>query len=88
MPKNVPVHPDDQMLLGVQWKGQVYVHSALPFGMRSAPKTFSALADGLSWAFQKEGIVHTVHYLDDFLFIGAPGSPQCAASMSKTMQPQ
>ena len=58
--RNVPIHPDDCMLLGVQWKEQVYVDSALPFGLRSAPKIFTALADGLSWAFQKEGIVHTI----------------------------
>ena len=84
--RNVPVHPDDRMLLRVQWKGQVYVDSALPFGLHSAPKIFTALVDGLSWAFQKEGIVHTIHYLDDFLFIGAPGSPQCAASLSKALE--
>ena len=48
--------PDDEVLLGVQWKGQIYVDSALPFGLHSAPKIFTALADTLLWAFQKEGL--------------------------------
>ena len=47
----VPVHPDDIGLLGVQ--GQVLVDTALPFSLRSAPKIFTALADGLMWVMQK-----------------------------------
>ena len=44
----VPVHPEDRQLLGMEWKGQWYVDAALPFGLRSAPKVFTALADGWS----------------------------------------
>jgi hypothetical protein len=32
--RNVPVHPADRHLLGMQWKGGVYVDTALPFGLR------------------------------------------------------
>ena len=28
----IPVHPDDQSLPGVQWKGAVYIDKVLPFG--------------------------------------------------------
>ena len=38
----VPVHPDDRLLLGMRWKGEVFVDSALPFGLRSAPKVFNS----------------------------------------------
>ena len=41
----VPVHPADYHLLGVAWRGNIYIDRALPFGLRSAPKIFSALAD-------------------------------------------
>ena len=41
----VPVHPVDRMLLGTQWRGELYVNSALPFSLRSAPKIFTAIAD-------------------------------------------
>ena len=43
--RNVPVHPDDRGLLGMLWDDQLYVDSTLPFGLRSAPKIFNALAD-------------------------------------------
>ena len=44
----IPVHPDDQSLLGVSWNGAIYIDKVLPFGLRSAPKIFSAVADAFS----------------------------------------
>ena len=63
----IPVHPHDQHLLAVQWEGQIFVDRALPFGLRSAPKIFSAVADMIAWALHQAGIKHLMHYLDDFL---------------------
>ena len=51
----IPVHPDDRPLLGMVWKGSLYVDTALPFGLRSSPKLFNALADGLSWILIANG---------------------------------
>ena len=45
--RNVPVHPDDRTLLGMSWKKEVFMDTTLPFGLRSAPLIFSALADAL-----------------------------------------
>ena len=45
--RNVPVHPDDRLLLGMKFKDTVYVDTTLPFGLRSAPKIFTAVADAL-----------------------------------------
>ena len=45
--RSIPVHPHDQQLLGVRWQDHCYVDRMLPFGFRSAPKIFSAVADGL-----------------------------------------
>ena len=67
----VPVHPQDQPLLGVQWNGCIYLDKMLPFGLRSAPKIFSAVADGLQWILSQKGITHLLHYLDDFVFVAA-----------------
>ena len=77
----VPVHPDDRPLLGMRWKGKLYMDSALPFGLRSAPKVFTAIADGLEWILQERGGCKSIHYLDDFLFMGSPGSAECRASL-------
>ena len=78
----VPVHPRDQLLLGIEWDGSVYVDQALPFGLRSAPKIFTAVADGLAWALECEGIVDSLHYLDDFLFCAPPSSPACLQALN------
>jgi hypothetical protein len=61
----VPVHPQDRHLLGMQWKDGVYVDAALPFGLRSAPKIFNALADAVEWIGREHGVSHLWHYLDD-----------------------
>ena len=65
----VPVHPDDHHLHGMCWCGAIYINTALPFRLCSAPKVFSAVADALLWAMHQNGVMHGLHYLDDFLFI-------------------
>ena len=50
--------------------------TALRFGLRSAPKIFNALADGLTWIMGHNGIEWAIHYLDDYLFLGGPSSQQ------------
>ena len=51
--RNVPVYPEDRLLLGMCWEGKVYVDTALPFGLRSAPLIFTALADALLWVMRQ-----------------------------------
>ena len=53
----------------------------LPFGLRSAPKIFNALADALEWKLGQEGIDHIFHYLDDFAVVGPPNSPVCLQAL-------
>ena len=65
----LPIHPHDQPLLGMQWEGITYTDLALPFGLRSAPKIFSAVADALQWILVQKGINNLLHYLDDFIFV-------------------
>ena len=79
--RRVPVHPDDQYLLGLEWQGVVYYDRALPFGLRSAPKIFTAVADALAWAMFARGVRNFLHYLDDFFFCAPPSSPACAQAM-------
>ena len=83
--RHVPVHPSDQHLLGIEWAGKVFVDRALPFGLRSAPKLFSAVADSLAWALQCEGVVNSIHYLNDFLFWGPPESTVCNSALQKAI---
>ena len=72
----VPIHPDDNHLLGISWNGAIYVDRALPFGLRTAPKIFTAVANALAWALHSRGVRFVLHYLDEFLIIEAPNSPK------------
>lgn len=60
----------------MEWKGYVYVDPMLPFGLRSAPKIFNVVADALEWYLHWKGIRHIFHYLDDFIVVGPPSSPE------------
>ena len=77
----LPVHPDDCGLLGMRWEGMLFVDAALPFGLRSAPKIFTAVADALEWIVEQEGVCSIMHYLDDFLLVGTPDGQDCAMSL-------
>ena len=65
----LPILLEDQLLLGISWKNSIYIDKALLFGLRSAPKIFSAVADAIQWILLKKGIVNNLHYLDDFIFV-------------------
>ena len=55
----IPIHPHDHHLLGIRWQDQVYVDRSLPFGLRSAPKIFTAFADAVTWAIHQRGVPRT-----------------------------
>ena len=82
----VPVNPQDRSLLGMRWRGETFIDCTLPFGLHSAPKIFSALADGLLWMIHDEGFALSLHYLDDFLFVGPPNSPYCQQALSTALK--
>lgn len=42
---------------------------------------FTALVDGLEWILWARGSCEVIHYLDDYLFIGNPGSGECSKSL-------
>ena len=73
----IPVHPADRHLLAMSWKGSLYIDMCLPFGLRSAPRLFNTLADLLAWILKDRGVTFILHYLDDFLTMGPPGSADC-----------
>ena len=75
--------PEDRLLLGMRWRGRVYVDACLPFGLRSAPLIFTALADGLEWIVRQQGVHFIYHYLDNYIMLGAPGTMECHSSMHK-----
>ena len=80
------VHPEDRLLLGMEWQGLAYIDTTLPFGLRSAPKIFTAVADMLEWVFQKRGVKHVRHYLDDFILLGPTHNDTCQKGLDVVLE--
>ena len=66
----------------MQWENQLFIDPVLPFGLRSAPKIFSAVADALCWHLHEAGIPLIRYYLDDFIIVAPPHSSQCQSSLT------
>lgn len=81
----IPIHPEERCFLGVLWDNKLYIDCQLPFGLASAPAIFSALAEALHWVLHQRGVRALVHYLDDFLLLGAPGSSECSVALATTL---
>ena len=84
--RNIPIHPEDRHLLGMLWDGALYIDTALPFGLRSAPKIFTAIADAAEWIARQQGIQFVIHYLDDYLIIGAPDCDECQKALTSLLE--
>ncbi len=63
------------------WRRDLYVDTALPFGLRSAPKIFAAVADALAWILERRGLTWILKYLDDILTIGAPDTEERSSNL-------
>ena len=57
--------------MGMIWNQQLYVDTVLPFGLRSPPKLFNAIAAALHWTAIQRGVSYLDHFLDDFLTAAA-----------------
>ena len=79
--RNIPIHPNDRRLLGMSWEGNLYIDTVLPFGLKSAPKIFFAIADSLEWIALQARVSELLHYLDDFLMMGKGGSVECSSNL-------
>lgn len=62
--RNVPVYPQDRILLGMRWQEQIYVDAALPFSLHSVPLIFTIVADAARWIMERKGVTHLFHYID------------------------
>ena len=57
----------------------------LPFGLRSAPIIFTAIADALQWVIESHGVQHIMYHLDDYLLLGPPKSLECQRALETTL---
>ena len=80
----IPIHRDDRGLLNMHWHGSICLDAALPFGLCSALKMFSAVAEALLWIIYTNDVTSRIHDLGDY-FLGSPDSDECALNLSETM---
>ncbi|XP_073238095.1 uncharacterized protein [Porites lutea] len=58
----------------------------LPFGVRSAPYSFTCIADLVEWvAKQNYDVTFLMHYLGDFHILGPPGSSVCQHNVDRSI---
>ena len=81
----IPVRAADWVHLGICWWDQFYVDTCLPFGLRSAPALFNHYAEALHWIMANRYGAQLLHYLDNFLLVGPPGSDTCQEAMSRML---
>lgn len=82
----ISVHVLDRLLLGIWWKGSLFVDPMLPFGLRLAPKILNATTDTIQWHVEREGVEHIDHYLDDFIVLRSSGSSQCQQALDTVVR--
>ena len=76
--RQIPVHLEDRVLLGMHWQSQFHVNATLRFGLQSALLIFSAIEDALKCVVRQSGTHHIFHYIDDFILLRPPGSEECS----------
>ena len=79
---NIAIASGDRHLLGLHWDNKLYIHQVLSFRLCSTPLIFSAVADALLWIMKQRGTSWAIHYIDDFLTMGAPHSSECENNMA------
>jgi hypothetical protein len=72
----VPMHQSHRRFLQFTWKEKIYQFTCLPFGLSSAPRTFTKLLKPIVAFLRKKGI-RLVIYLDDILIMNSDRDDLC-----------
>jgi hypothetical protein len=70
----------------MRWQSQLFSDAMLPFGLRSAPIIFSAVADASEWVVRSKGATYVFHYVDYFVFVAPPRSNKCRSDLTCFMR--
>jgi hypothetical protein len=70
----------------MRWQSQLFSDAMLPFGLRSAPIIFSAVADASEWVVRSKGATYVFHYVDYFVFVAPPRSDKCRLDLTCFMR--
>ena len=77
------INPADFDLMGIKFGDSYYIDKCLPMGCSLSYKLFETFSTFLQWEVERRSGSNLVdHYLDDFIFMGAEESNNCARMMS------
>ena len=83
----LPVKQSQWRLLGIQWLGQFYVNTRLPFGLWSAPAIFNKFADLVCWIIQEiTNNPNITHYSDDYFIVNSQDLQETEKELSTVKQ--
>ncbi|XP_053138354.1 uncharacterized protein LOC128339002 [Hemicordylus capensis] len=80
---HVPIHQDSRHLLRFKYSGVDYQYKALPFGLASAPRTFTKILAPVLALLRLQG-VHVFGYLDDLL-LKSESPSEAARDLKQTL---
>jgi hypothetical protein len=66
--RQIPIDPLDIVNLGVEWEGNIYLNTILPFGFRHGSAICQRITDAVRYILSKKNIT-LVNYIDDFIAI-------------------
>ena len=73
----IPVDPRDFHLLGITWRGSIFIDTKLPFGLRSSAMACQRCTNALMYIYRQTGH-NAVNYIDDFAGATSPETAQNA----------
>jgi hypothetical protein len=66
--RQIPIDPLDVAYLGVNWQGNNYINTALPFGYRHGSALCQRVTDAVRYILSTHNIL-VINYIDDFIGI-------------------
>lgn len=83
----LPIDPAGFNSLGFQFDNQFYFDRCLPMGFTLSCFYFEAFSSFLNWVIDRDiGGAGSMHYLDDFLFVGSNYSHDCLFALFKFLK--
>lgn len=80
----LPINPAGFNSLGFQFENQFYFDRCLPMGFTLSCFYFEAFSSFLNWVIDRDiAGAGSMHYLDDFLFVGSSDSRDCLHALFK-----
>lgn len=73
----IPVMPGQRLLLGIRWKGLLYIILTLPFGLQSTENIVNSIVEIIEWILINNYSIQDLVFLENLITVGPPLSTHC-----------